>query len=95
VKSRRQVSYMVEQTLALKGPVACFQLGGLEMGLFAHSIQLGLEWLHIICSSAAKIFLTPCHRHLTVSAFAKSGFIIAMRTRRQTQTSPHQIGAVL
>lgn len=29
--------------LVLKGPVACFQLSGLKMGLFACSIQLGLE----------------------------------------------------
>lgn len=56
-----------------------FQLRGLKRGLFVCSIQQGLEWLQIICSSVAKIFLT-CHRHLTISNSPKSGFIIAMRT---------------
>lgn len=53
-------------------------------GLFACSIQLDLEWLQPVCSSGAKIFLTTCHRHLITSTFAKSGFIMAMRTIRQT-----------
>lgn len=82
------------KSLALKGPEVCFQLRGLKRGLFVCSIQQGLEWLHIICSSVAKIFLT-CLRYLTIGNSPKSGFVIAMRTSWQTQTSHHKIGAVL
>lgn len=92
VKNRRQFSYKVEKSLAFKGPEVCFQLLWTEKRLIC--VQQGLEWLQIICSSVAKVFLT-CHRHLTISNSAKSGFIIAMRTSWQTQTSHHKIGAVL
>lgn len=92
MENRRQVSYVVEQTPCFNRTCGIFSAVWAEKGLVCTQHSDGFRMAGF---SAAKMFLTACHRHLKISTFAKSCFIIAMKTSRQTQTSHYKAGAVL